>query len=50
VALHPAWVLLAMASLYWLSGPALYVAGVSRRRTGPPPPVLTGEEAPQLRW
>ena len=50
VALHPAWVLLAMASLYWLSGPALYVAGMFRRRTGPPPAVLAGEEAPQLRW
>ena len=50
VALHPAWVLLAMASLYWLSGPALYLAGISRRRAGPPPPVLTGDEAPQLRW
>jgi hypothetical protein len=50
VALHPAWVLLAMASLYWLSGPALYIAGVVRRRTGPPPPVLAAEEASQLRW
>jgi CDP-diacylglycerol--serine O-phosphatidyltransferase len=50
VALHPAWVLLAMASLYWLSGPALYVAGMFRRRSGPPPPVLAGDEAPQLRW
>jgi hypothetical protein len=50
VALHPAWVLLAVSSLYWLSGPALHVAGLFRRRTGPPPPVLAGDEAPQLHW
>ena len=50
VALHPEWVLLAMASLYWLSGPALYLAGVLRRRTGPPPAVARRRGAPQLRW
>ena len=48
VALHPAWVLLAVASLYWLSGPTLYVAGMFRRRSGPPP-MLAGDEAPQFR-
>jgi len=50
VALHPAWVLLAVASLYWLSGPAVYLAALFRRRTEKPPPVLAGDEAPQLRW
>jgi CDP-diacylglycerol--serine O-phosphatidyltransferase len=37
IAQHPSSVLLAAASVYWLSAPALYLAGIGRRRTGPPP-------------
>ena len=38
IALHPEWVLLFGATLFWLSGPLGYVAGLFRRRTPPPTP------------
>src|SRR5207247_9930702 len=38
IALHPKSVLLALASLYWLSGPTTYVLGLGRRRAEPPVP------------
>ena len=38
IALHPEWVLLAGATLFWLSGPLGYVAGLFRRRNPPPAP------------
>jgi CDP-diacylglycerol--serine O-phosphatidyltransferase len=43
VALEPAMVLLVMATLYWISGPTLYLAGLLRRRDGAPPAVVAGE-------
>ena len=39
VAYHPAAVLLAAASAYWLSGPTFYLVSLLRRRPGPPEPV-----------
>ena len=42
IALHPKLILLAAASLYWLSGPTLYVLGLGRRRGDPPG--LPGEQ------
>jgi CDP-diacylglycerol---serine O-phosphatidyltransferase len=42
IALHPKLILLAAASLYWLSGPTLYVLGLGRRRGEPPG--LPGEQ------
>jgi CDP-diacylglycerol--serine O-phosphatidyltransferase len=42
VAIHPHAVLLALASLYWLSGPTLYVVGLTRRRSEPPPATVPG--------
>jgi len=42
IAVHPKSVLLALASLYWLSGPTSYVLGLGRRRAEPP---LPGGEA-----
>jgi CDP-diacylglycerol--serine O-phosphatidyltransferase len=44
IATHPQFSLLILASLYTLSGPGAYVAGIFRRRPGPPPAVAT--EAP----
>ena len=38
IALHPKSVLLALASLYWLSGPTSYVLSLGRRRAEPPVP------------
>jgi CDP-diacylglycerol--serine O-phosphatidyltransferase len=38
IAIHPKSVLLALASLYWLSGPTSYVLGLGRRRAEPPVP------------
>jgi CDP-diacylglycerol---serine O-phosphatidyltransferase len=38
IALHPKSVLLALASLYWLSGPTTYLLGLGRRRAEPPVP------------
>jgi CDP-diacylglycerol--serine O-phosphatidyltransferase len=43
VGLEPALVLLVIATLYWVSGPTLYLAGLLRRREGPPPAMVTGE-------
>jgi CDP-diacylglycerol--serine O-phosphatidyltransferase len=43
VALHPESVLLVLATLYSLSGPALYLFGLLRRRGEPPPAVVVGE-------
>src|SRR5216683_2506917 len=38
--MHPGWCLLALATLFWLSGPLAYLWGlVFRRRPGPPPVV-----------
>jgi CDP-diacylglycerol---serine O-phosphatidyltransferase len=39
IAYHPSAVLLAAASAYWLSGPAVYLFGLLRRKPGPPAPV-----------
>jgi CDP-diacylglycerol---serine O-phosphatidyltransferase len=40
VALHPEWVLLALATLYWMSAPAFYLAGLllRKRRDAPAAP------------
>jgi CDP-diacylglycerol---serine O-phosphatidyltransferase len=43
VAAEPALVLLVIATLYWVSGPTLYLFGLLRRRDGPPPAVVPGE-------
>lgn len=43
VAMEPAVVLLVCATLYWLSGPTAYLAGLLRRRSEPPPAVVAGE-------
>jgi CDP-diacylglycerol--serine O-phosphatidyltransferase len=43
VGLEPALVLLVIATLYWVSGPTLYLAGLLRRREGPPPAMVAGE-------
>ena len=46
VMMHPDWCLLALATLFWLSGPSAISRGlVFRRRTGPPP-VVAASEAP----
>ena len=42
IAQHPDVSLLAVATLYTLSGPSIYVAGLLRRRGDPPPAVATG--------
>jgi CDP-diacylglycerol--serine O-phosphatidyltransferase len=42
VAMHTEWMLLGMATLYWLSGPLAYVWGVVRRRPETAPPVPAG--------
>jgi CDP-diacylglycerol---serine O-phosphatidyltransferase len=45
--MHPEWCLLALATLFWLSGPLGYLWGlVFRRRAGSPPPVVAPSEAP----
>jgi CDP-diacylglycerol---serine O-phosphatidyltransferase len=44
--MHPDWVLLALATLFWLSGPLAYVAGLVFRRRPGPPPVVVASEAP----
>jgi CDP-diacylglycerol---serine O-phosphatidyltransferase len=42
--MHPEWVLLSLATLFWLSGPLVYLYGVVfRRRTGSPPFVAASE-------
>jgi CDP-diacylglycerol---serine O-phosphatidyltransferase len=41
VAMHTEWMLLGMATAFWLSGPAWYMWSlVSRRRAEPPPPAV----------
>lgn len=42
VAAHPGVTLLAVSSLYTLSGPTAFLAGLVRRRRDPPPAVVTG--------
>jgi CDP-diacylglycerol--serine O-phosphatidyltransferase len=43
IASHPKWVLLAMATLYWLSGPAVYAISLLRRRGAASPAVVARE-------
>jgi CDP-diacylglycerol---serine O-phosphatidyltransferase len=43
IALEPPLVLLLIATLYWVSGPTLYLVGLIRRRDGAPPAVVTGQ-------
>ena len=43
IAMHPQWVLLAMATAYSLSGPMAQLAGIIRRRGEPPPGLAPGE-------
>jgi CDP-diacylglycerol--serine O-phosphatidyltransferase len=43
IAIHPKSVLLVIATLYWLSGPAAYAFGVLRRRGAPAPAVVPRE-------
>lgn len=43
VAYHPAVVLLAAATAYWLSGPAVYLISLMRRRPGPPAAVAADQ-------
>jgi CDP-diacylglycerol--serine O-phosphatidyltransferase len=45
IALHPEAVMLAIASLYALSGPVAYVISLVTRRRGDPPPVVAASEA-----
>jgi CDP-diacylglycerol---serine O-phosphatidyltransferase len=44
--MHPEWCLLALATLFWLSGPLAYVWGLVFRRRAAPPPVVAPSEAP----
>jgi CDP-diacylglycerol--serine O-phosphatidyltransferase len=44
--MHTDWSLLALATLFWLSGPLAYVIGVLFRRRPEPPPVVAASEAP----
>ncbi len=45
--MHPQWALLGLATIFWLSGPAIYVWGtLFRRRSEPPPPAVAASEAP----
>jgi CDP-diacylglycerol---serine O-phosphatidyltransferase len=45
--MHPEWCLLALATMFWLSGPFGYLWGlVFRRRASGPPPVVAPSEAP----
>jgi CDP-diacylglycerol--serine O-phosphatidyltransferase len=44
--MHPEWCLLALATLFWLSGPLAYLWGVVFRRRPGPPPVVAASEAP----
>jgi CDP-diacylglycerol--serine O-phosphatidyltransferase len=37
IAYHPSAILLAAGTAYWLSGPAVYLLGLLRRKPGPPP-------------
>jgi CDP-diacylglycerol---serine O-phosphatidyltransferase len=44
--MHPEWCLLALATLFWLSGPLAYLWGLAFRRRPGPPPVVAPSEAP----
>jgi CDP-diacylglycerol--serine O-phosphatidyltransferase len=44
--MHPEWCLLALATLFWLSGPLAYLWGLVFRRRPGPPPVVAASEAP----
>jgi len=44
--MHPEWVLLALATLFWLSGPVAYLWGLLFRRRPDPPRVMAPSEAP----
>jgi CDP-diacylglycerol--serine O-phosphatidyltransferase len=44
--MHPDWALLALATLFWLSGPVAYLGGLVFRRRPDPPPVVAASEAP----
>jgi CDP-diacylglycerol---serine O-phosphatidyltransferase len=44
--MHPDWALLALATVFWLSAPLAYVAGLVFRRRPGPPPVIAASEAP----
>ncbi|HEU0090604.1 MAG TPA: CDP-diacylglycerol--serine O-phosphatidyltransferase [Vicinamibacteria bacterium] len=44
--MHPGWCLLALATLFWLSGPLVYLWGLVFRRRPGPPPVVAASEAP----
>jgi CDP-diacylglycerol--serine O-phosphatidyltransferase len=44
--MHPEWCLLALATLFWLSGPLAYLWGLVFRRRPGPPPVVVPSEAP----
>jgi CDP-diacylglycerol--serine O-phosphatidyltransferase len=44
--MHPEWCLLALATLFWLSGPLAYLWGLVFRRRPAPPPVVAPSEAP----
>jgi CDP-diacylglycerol--serine O-phosphatidyltransferase len=46
VMMHPEWCLLALATLFWLSGPLAYLWGLVFRRRPGPPPVVAPSEAP----
>ena len=46
VMMHPDWCLLALATLFWLSGPLAYLLGLVFRRRPGPPPVVAPSEAP----
>jgi len=43
---HPEWALLALATIYWLSGPLAYLLGLLVRRRPEPPPVVATSEIP----
>ena len=46
VMMHPEWCLLALATLFWLSGPLAYLWSLVFRRRSGPPPVVAASEAP----
>jgi CDP-diacylglycerol--serine O-phosphatidyltransferase len=44
--MHPEWALLVLTTLFWLSGPLVYLYGLIVRRRPQPPPVVAASEAP----
>jgi CDP-diacylglycerol--serine O-phosphatidyltransferase len=44
--MHPEWVLLILATVFWLSGPLVYLYGLVFRRRSGPPRVVAASEAP----